>query len=98
MKVTSDLRQATELAGAYLGLVGMGDELFSWLTLDSRPDGLKALRPKINELLSDQMIQVKNLVREQAEFVHTIAAELLKRGDLTGEEIEQIYNQLSHHN
>ncbi|MFP3123923.1 AAA family ATPase [Ectobacillus funiculus] len=96
--VTSDLRQATELAGAYLGLVGMGDELFSWLTLDSRPDGLKALRPKINELLNGQMIEVKNLVREQAEFVHTIADELLKRGDLTGEEIEQIYNQLSHHN
>jgi len=96
--VTSDLRQATELAGAYLGLVGMGDELFSWLTLDSRPDGLKALRPKINELLSEQMLQVKDLVREQAEFVHTIADELLKRGDLTGEEIEQIYNRLSHHN
>ncbi|MFB9759926.1 AAA family ATPase [Ectobacillus funiculus] len=96
--VTSDLRQATELAGAYLGLVGMGDELFSWLALDSRLDGLKALRPKINELLNGQMIEVKNLVREQAEFVHTIADELLKRGDLTGEEIEQIYNQLSHHN
>lgn len=96
--VTSDLRQATELAAAYLGLVGMGDELFSWLTLDSRPDGLKALRPKINELLNEQMVQVKNLVREQAEFVHTIADELLKRGDLTGEEIEQIYSRLSHHN
>lgn len=96
--VTSDLRQATELAAAYLGLVGMGDELFSWLTLDSRPDGLKALRPKINELLNEQMVQVKNLVREQAEFVHTIADELLKRGDLTGEEIEQIYSRLSYHN
>ena len=92
--VTSDLQQATQLAGAYLGMVGMGDELFSWLAMGSRADALKALRPKINELLKDQMLQVKNLVREHADFVHAIAEELLKRGDLTGEEIEQIYSRL----
>jgi len=92
--VTSDLRQATELGGAYLGVVGMGDELFSWLALGSRAEGLKALRPKINQLLKEQMLQVKKLVRENAEFVHAIAEELLKRGDLTGEEIEEIYERL----
>ncbi|MGO4276436.1 hypothetical protein AB4Z22_42550, partial [Paenibacillus sp. TAF58] len=92
--VTSDLQQATEMAGAYLGMVGMGDELFSWLATGSRADALKALRPKINELLKDQMLEVKNLVREHADFVHTIAEELLKQGDLTGEEIEQIYVRL----
>lgn len=92
--VTSDLRQATEMAGAYLGIVGMGDELFSWLALGSRADGLRALRPKINELLKDQMLQAKKLVREHADFVHAIAEELLKRGDLTGEEIDQIYVEL----
>lgn len=95
--VTSDLQRATELAGAYLGIVGMGDELFSWLALGSRIDGLKTLRPKINELLHDQMLQVKKLVKEHAEFVHAIAGELLMRGDLTGEEIEQIYVQLYGH-
>lgn len=93
--VTSDLKQATELAGAYLGMVGMGDELFSWLSIGSRPDALKQLRPKINELLKDQMTQVKKLVKEQSDFVHTIAEELLKRGDLTGEEIEEIYVRLN---
>jgi cell division protease FtsH len=92
--VTSDLQQATEMAGAYLGMVGMGDELFSWLATGSRADALKALRPKINELLKDQMLQVKNLVRGHDDFVHTIASELLKQGDLTGEEIEQIYVRL----
>ncbi|WP_082562020.1 MULTISPECIES: AAA family ATPase [unclassified Paenibacillus] len=92
--VTSDLQQATEMAGAYLGMVGMGDELFSWLATGSRADALKALRPKINELLKDQMLQVKNLVREHVDFVHAIASELLKQGDLTGEEIEQIYVRL----
>ncbi len=92
--VTSDLQMATEMAGAYLGLVGMGDELFSWLALGSRTEGLKALRPKINELLQEQMLQVKKLVLEHADFVHTIAEELLKQGDLTGEEIEQIYIRL----
>ncbi|WP_258535703.1 AAA family ATPase [Bacillus sp. 03113] len=95
--VTSDLRQATDLAGAYLGMVGMGDELFSWLSIGSRPDALKQLRPKINELLKDQMLQVKKLVNEQSDFVHEIAEELLKRGDLTGEEIEQIYVRLNGH-
>ncbi|RUS45070.1 AAA family ATPase [Cohnella sp. AR92] len=92
--VTSDLRQATEMAGTYLGLVGMGDELFSWLATGGRAEGLRALRPKINRLLKDQMEQVKKLVRDHSEFVHLIAAELLKREDLTGEEIEEIYINL----
>ncbi|MED1721305.1 AAA family ATPase [Brevibacillus parabrevis] len=92
--VTSDLQQATELAGAYLGMVGMGDELFSWLATGARQEALKTLRPKINELLHEQMKQVKQLVRQYADFVHAIAEELLKRGDLTGEEIEELYVQL----
>jgi cell division protease FtsH len=92
--VTSDLQQATLLAGAYLGMVGMGDELFSWLAIGSRIDGLRALRPKINALLKDQMLQVKKLVIEYADFVHSIAEELLNRGDLTGEEIEEIHVSL----
>nr|WP_231571363.1 hypothetical protein [Paenibacillus sp. VKM B-2647] len=92
--VTSDLRRATEMAGTYLGMVGMGDDLFSYLAIGSRTEALKALRPKINELLKDQMQQVKELVKEHAEFVHAIAEELLMRGDLTGEEIEQIYVRL----
>ncbi|PEJ57769.1 MULTISPECIES: AAA family ATPase [unclassified Bacillus (in: firmicutes)] len=92
--VTSDLQQATLLGGAYLGLVGMGDELFSWNALGSQAEGLRALRPKINLLLMDQMNQVKKLVKDHAEFVHSIAQELLKRGDLTGEEIEDIYESI----
>ncbi|GMK48836.1 AAA family ATPase [Paenibacillus glycanilyticus] len=92
--VTSDLRQATESAGAYLGMVGMGDELYSFLAAGSRMDALKSLRPQINELLKDQMQQVKKLVRDHADFVHKIAEELLLHGDLTGEEIERIYQDL----
>jgi cell division protease FtsH len=92
--VTSDLQQATQLAGAYLGAVGMGDELFSWLAIGSQVDGLKALRTKINDLLQDEMQKVKKLVTEHADFVHNIAKELLKRGDLSGEEIEEIYKEL----
>jgi cell division protease FtsH len=89
--VTSDLKQATELAGAYLGAVGMGEELFSWLAIGSPADGLKALRPKINELLHAEMKKVKKLVVDHSQFVHAIATELIKRGDLTGEEIEELY-------
>jgi cell division protease FtsH len=92
--VTSDLQQATQLAGAYLGIVGMGDELFSWLAVGGRADGFRALRPKINELLKDQMNQVKALVKKHADFVHVIASELLRQEDLTGEEIEEIYVRL----
>lgn len=93
--VTSDLKQATELAGAYLGMVGMGDELFSWLAIGSQADGLKALRSKINELLKEEMSKVKHLVLENADFVHAIAEELLKYEDLTGDEIEQIHKRLN---
>lgn len=92
--VTSDLQQATQLAGAYLGAVGMGEELFSWLAIGSPADGLKALRPKINQLLKEEMNKVKLLVRDHSSFVHAIATDLIKRGDLTGEEIEQIYMKL----
>jgi cell division protease FtsH len=92
--VTSDLKQATELAGAYLGAVGMGEELFSWLAIGSPADALKALRPKINELLNAEMKKVKKLVMEHDQFVHAIATELIKRGDLTGEEIEELYVNL----
>jgi len=95
--VTSDLQQATQMAGAYLGLVGMGDELFSFRAVGSNADAMKTLRPKINELLKEQMAQVKALVRERAEFVHAIAEELLRRGDLTGEEIEEIFVRLYGH-
>jgi cell division protease FtsH len=92
--VTSDLEQATRIAGAYLGAVGMGDELFSWLSVGSQADGLKALRSEINKLLKDEMTKVKKLVLDHAEFVHAIANELLKQGDLTGEEIETLYEGL----
>lgn len=92
--VTSDLQHATQIAGAYLGMMGMGDELFSFLAVGSRIDGLKSLRPKINELLNQQMLEVKALMNNYAEFVHKIAEELLKREDLTGDEIEEIFVQL----
>lgn len=95
--VTSDLQQATNMAGSYFGLVGMGDELFSFLATGSLAEALKSLRPKINELLKDQMQQVKQLVREHGEFVHVIADELLKQGDLTGEDIEGIYLSIYGH-
>jgi cell division protease FtsH len=94
--VISDLEQATQLAGAYLGVVGMGDELFSWLAVGSRADGFRTLRTKINLLLKDEMTKVKQLVVENKDFVHAIAAELLRRGDLTGEEIEQIHKRIYH--
>ncbi|MBP3963859.1 AAA family ATPase [Paenibacillus lignilyticus] len=92
--VTSDLQQATNMAGAYLGAVGMGDELFSFLAVGSQADALRSLRPKINELLKDMMNQVKKLVSDHTEFVHAIAEDLLNQDDLTGEEIEQIYIRL----
>lgn len=92
--VTSDLEQATQLAGAYLGIVGMGDELFSWLAVGTRDDGFRTLRNKINLLLKEEMAKVKQLVIENKDFVHAIATELLKRGDLTGEEIDQIYKRI----
>ncbi|WP_135554399.1 AAA family ATPase [Paenibacillus cymbidii] len=92
--VTSDLQQATQLAGVYLGMYGMGDELFSYLAVGGRTDAVKSLRPKINELLKNQMQEAKKLVLEYADFVHAIAEELLAREDLTGDEIEEIYVRL----
>ncbi|MEH7120863.1 hypothetical protein V7128_26165 [Neobacillus vireti] len=68
--------------------------MFSWLAIGSLEEGLKALRPKINDLLNNEMNKVKKLVTKHSDFVHAIATQLLKRGDLTGEEIEAIYLEL----
>ncbi|MNY52675.1 hypothetical protein D3C86_1883660 [compost metagenome] len=40
------------------------------------------------------MAEVKKLVLDYTEFVHKIAEELLKREDLTGDEIEEIFTEL----
>jgi cell division protease FtsH len=92
--VYSDLQQATRVAALYLGLVGMGEELFSWADLRANMENLKALRPKINDLLQEQMGAVRQLVDENADFVHAIAAALLEREDVTGEEVEEIYRRV----
>lgn len=91
--VTSDLQQATKLAAFYLGAVGMGDELYSHLASGNPMEGIKALRPKINKLLNQQMELVKVLVQDNATFVHAIAEALLERSELTGDEVSEIYEK-----
>jgi cell division protease FtsH len=81
-----DLKQATELASAYIGLYGMGGTLYSYTALAERspsPD----LRRRINCLLEHQKEQVARLLADHADLVHVIAEQLLACDELTGDEL-----------
>jgi cell division protease FtsH len=87
-----DLKQATELASAYIGLYGMGGTLYSYAAFPDRsptPD----MRRRINRLLEHQKEQVSKLLADHADLVHAVAQRLLEKDELTGEELEELAEQ-----
>lgn len=87
--VTSDLQHATRLAGAYVGIWGMGSSLYSNLAFGQMaPDGKQ--KSQIEKLLEQQFEAVYALMTEHEESVHAIAQALLEREELDRDEIESI--------
>lgn len=87
--VAGDLANATQLALHYIGTWGMAGTLFSHAAFgDNRPD--RELRSRINELLDQQLEEVKKLLQEEEELVHAVARELLAREELYGDDLDQL--------
>ena len=84
-----DLEQATRLAAAYIGYFGMDGTLYSYAAFGERgPDG--ELKQRVDRLLHREKEKVAELLLQQAPLVHAIAAGLLARHELTGEEIQEL--------
>jgi len=87
--VTSDLRQATRAAAAYVGIWGMGGSLYSNLAFgEMSPDGRQ--KGQIDKILDEQYQAVARLLSEHESAVHSIAAALLEREELDKDEITQL--------
>ena len=100
---SSDLRAATTIASAYVGLYGMGRSLisvgaFQPTALDGDP--IRAVlsdperKKEVDELLHTCRRQVTKLLREKRHVVEGIRDALLEREELIGDEIEELMAQL----
>jgi cell division protease FtsH len=100
---SSDLRVATAIASAYVGLYGMGRSLISVGALQPTMldgDPIRAVlsdpdrRKEVDELLNDCRRRVKKLLLEKRHVVEGIRDALLEREELIGDEIEDIMARL----
>lgn len=88
-----DLETATQLAAGYLGWFGMGQTLYSHRAFgDIVPD--RELRRRIDQLLQAEKLGVAELLAENTDLVHAIAAGLLEKNELTGTEVRELAAQL----
>jgi len=86
----SDLQTATYLAMSYVGSLGMGSTLLTVPAsgVMSPPGPILQLADKLLDELFDE---TKRLVREKEYAVHAVAGALAQKGELIGQELEEIF-------
>ncbi len=87
----SDMQTATYLAMSYCGQHGMGPSLLavpSQNALGGVPEPLMRIADKMLDML---YAETRALVREKAHAVHAVANALLEKGELIGEELDEIF-------
>jgi cell division protease FtsH len=97
---SSDLQQATMRAAIMLGYLGMGESLISYAVLQQNPMGMggplpailgnEANRKGIAKLLADCKREALELLRANEPAVRALAERLLEKGEVAGEEIEEL--------
>jgi cell division protease FtsH len=90
--VYGDLIQATQAAGAYVGLLGMNGSFVSNAAFGGAPD--PASRKEIEKLLREQFLKVKLLLDTNRELVVAIAESLLQRLELASDELYRIMDEV----
>ncbi|HET8567988.1 MAG TPA: AAA family ATPase [Candidatus Limnocylindria bacterium] len=87
----SDLQHATARALAYVGMHGMGPSLVTV----NQTVGSSGYNPSTLEMadrLLDQLYdETKRLVKEKDYAVHALASALIQRGELIGQELEELF-------
>ncbi|HEU5288422.1 MAG TPA: AAA family ATPase [Candidatus Limnocylindria bacterium] len=87
---SSDLRNATNRALAYVGTWGMGSTLLAFPpSAAGAPPQVLSLADKLLEALYEE---TKRLIREKEYAVHAIAGALLQKGELIGPELDEIFD------
>ncbi len=87
---SSDLRNATSRAIAYVGAWGMGSTLLAFPpSAAGAPPQVLSLADKLLEALYEE---TKRLMREKEYAVHAIAGALLQKGELIGPELDEIFD------
>ncbi len=86
----SDLQKATSIAGAIVGHYGMNGSLYHVGAFGPIQSPDAKMRRDIERILDDQFKKVKAVLAEYREAADEIVDQLLKRGDLTGDEIVAI--------
>ena len=85
----SDLRNATNRAIAYVGSWGMGSTLVAFPpSAAGAPPQVLTLADRLLEQLYDE---TKRLMREKEYAIHAVAGELIRRGELIGPELDEIF-------
>lgn len=82
---SSDLKQATEAAQAMIQKLGMGDNLI--VETDGNKIDAKDLASQVNKILDEQYQRTLKLLRDNIDKLHVLAAALLEKETLYGDEI-----------
>jgi cell division protease FtsH len=87
----SDMQTATWLAMSYCGQHGMGPSLLA-VPAQNALGGVPEPLMRIADRMLDQLYSdTRRLVREKAAAVHAVANALLEKGELIGEELDEIF-------
>jgi ATP-dependent Zn protease len=91
---SSDLASATATASAMIRQFGMNGSFYVGTALgDFAPDA--QAKKDIERLLDQQYKVVKSLLEQNREEVHAIAEALLEKLELTGDEVQEIINEVA---
>ncbi len=95
--VTSDLENATSLAGLYVGAWGMDGTLISFAAFSSPLGGTPNMLPdfskRVEVVLQSQMKGVKRLLQDHREALIAVAEALIERNELVADEIKHLIDE-----
>jgi len=87
----SDMQTATWMAMSYCGQHGMGPSLLAVPSTNALGGVPEPLMRVADGMLDQLYAEARRLVREKAPAIHAVARALLDKGELIGEELDEIF-------